>query len=109
MIYSVWDPRRQLYVYHQTAGVDTESPVPTHLTSRDPRGLTPEEASWPLPPGTAPVGAGPQARGMIATSRASGGLALAGVDMSTNWLVLVGLIASAYGLYRVLTPRQRHG
>jgi hypothetical protein len=100
MIYSVWKPAQEQYQYYQTLGNDVKQPMPGHLRCCDPRGVVPEAAAWPLPADAKLIGAGPRAKGMIATVDRA--LALGDFSLDSSWVVIGGLIAAAYGLYKVL-------
>ena len=73
MVYSVWDNINRKYDYYKDAVVntDTHSPKPKHLKATK-MGLTPEQASWPLPPTAKKIGSG-QAGALQISSRKSVG------------------------------------
>jgi hypothetical protein len=74
MRYSVWNQARKSYDYYEAPGSSGEPkaniPAPKHLKHR-PLGITPEQASWPLPPGSRKIGAGKLPMGRIAHPSAS--------------------------------------
>ncbi len=95
MIYSVWNPARHVYSYFQGPALNYgDVPNPQHLRPQ-PLGVAADEAAWPLPRGSRPVGEGAEPRGMIATSGSPP------MD-STSWLVLLGFLVSGYALRKVL-------
>ncbi len=72
MIFSVWDPARRDYAYHE--GPDTAgNPEASHL-SAGVVGISPYRAAWPMPAGTRPVGRGVVPKGVLATSESFAGL-----------------------------------
>lgn len=90
MIYSVWNQGALRYDYFETSEPATtvNAAAPKHLRPTK-LGLTPAQASWPLPASARPVGSGAQARGRVAHRR---GGELAGVTDSA-----FGLISSPFG------------
>ena len=67
MIYSVWNQGRGVYDYYQTSEVQetANAPKPAHMRSTQ-LGMTPLQASWPLPSGAQMIGSGEAARGRVA-------------------------------------------
>ena len=105
-MYSVWDPRKLAWDYYQAqgqlrAGVFADEPK---LSGGHRLGLTPEEASRPLPAGAVLVGSGNMPRGMVA-SHNPGALGIFGLEGDTLFRVaLFG--ALGYVAYRYLESRK---
>jgi len=100
MIYSVWNQKAGFYDYYQSGGGQetANAPKPTHLKDTK-LGLTPPQASWPLPMGAQKVGSGEFARGHV-SSRAGSGGALSGWGVedlfSFNGLALAAAVFFAF-------------
>jgi hypothetical protein len=91
MIYSVWNQGRGQYSYYAApdGNPTANAPAPKHIRPGT-LGVTPTQASWPLPTGAKLVGHGDHPRGRVATR---GGLA--GFDIKKDWatLAIAGLAA----------------
>jgi hypothetical protein len=72
------------------------APQPKHLKVTK-LGMTPTQASWPLPSGARRIGHGPLARGRVA--HPSGG-ALADFDLDTGTVKIGLLLVAAFVLWR---------
>lgn len=88
MIFSVWDPARRDYAYHE--GPDTAgNPVAKHLSGGGGVGKAPYASAWPLPSDARLVGRGPTPRGVIAEPASLMGLS--GIPNGAKSLIVVGL------------------
>jgi hypothetical protein len=98
MIYSVWNQSVRLYDYYETPEVVSvvNAPQPKHLRATK-LGMTPPQASWPLPPFARRTGRGQLARGRIASP--SGG-SLAGIDVDSGMIKIGLLVLAAYVLWK---------
>jgi hypothetical protein len=98
VIYSVWNQGAKLYDYYENgARAETvNAPQPKHL-SQTKLGMTPTQASWPLPLGARRTGRGSLARGRVAHPR---GGAMAGFDVDTNTVKIGLLLVAAVVLWR---------
>ena len=111
MIYSVWNQAARRYDYFETSepASTVNAPPPKHLRPAK-LGLTPTQASWPLPASARAVGSGPEARGRVAHRR---GGELAGVTDSAfglvsspaGFLVALGLGYAAWRIYKIDTDK----
>ena len=89
MTFSIWDPARRDYAYHE--GPDTAgNPEATHLSGGH-VGLSPYRAAWPLPAGTRPAGRGAVPRGVIATSSSFALAGLGDIPNGVKSLIVVGV------------------
>lgn len=81
MIYSVWNQARGVYDYFQTPDLQNgaNAPAPKHMKRRE-LGLTPVQASWPLPISAKKIGSGEFARGRVASPSGGQGLGFFGVE-----------------------------
>lgn len=99
MLYSVWNPSALNYDYYQAVGgLKDGFATPPKLTSGHELGLTPEQATRPLPAGSVKVGSGDRAMGLIATT-SGGQLGFLEFDSNTKKAAL--LIVCAFFLYKV--------
>jgi hypothetical protein len=98
VIYSVWNQSAKLYDYFETSEPSStvNAPQPKHL-SRTKLGMTPTQASWPLPASARRTGRGSLARGRVAHPR---GGAMAGFDVDTNTVKIGLLLVVAVVLWR---------
>ena len=93
MKFSVWNQPAKQYDYYMAPGAAGENtanvPAPKHLKQRT-LGLSPEQASWPLPKNAHKIGTGPTPIGRIAHPSAP----LSGVpEGNTMTIALLGLAA----------------
>ena len=115
MIYSVWNQAARRYDYYETSepAATVNAPAPKHLRPAK-LGLTPIQASWPLPASARAVGSGADARGRIAHRR---GGELAGVTDSLfgvvsspmGFVVAAGLAYAAWRVYKIDTDKLARG
>lgn len=99
MIYSIWNQGQGVYDYYSAGGPQetANAPKPSHL-KQSKLGLTPAQASWPLPVGAKKIGSGEFARGRVASS-SSRALGSFGIDDLFDYRVLL-IGAAAYLWWR---------
>jgi hypothetical protein len=96
--YSVWNQAKRAFDYFETPEVVSlaNAPKPGHLKMTK-LGMTPSQASWPLPTFARPAGSGPIARGRIAHRY---GGSLAGFDLEPSTVKMGLLLVAAFLLWR---------
>jgi hypothetical protein len=101
VIYSVWNQPARQYDYYETATVQkgANTPSPSHIRSSS-LGATIDQASWPLPASARKVGSGEFAKGRIGSRGGGNPLTLGAFNMDTNTVVMLGLGAAAFMLWR---------
>lgn len=102
MIYSVWNQSAGVWDYYETyeRRMKANEPSPKHLRPAHKLGMTPQEASWPLPIEARPVGSGPYPKGRIA--HPTGGQLSGFLGFDTQLLRWAALGAAGFFLWRKL-------